>query len=282
MEPQSHQLDREAMLADHEAVAERVRREVDEMVAAAAEKRHAHFDQVIDHLRSDVDAQQPTAVPDGEAARLLVAAAHAAEDVREASHARALQTLTQARERAEQIDAETERRRAALAEMEERCRQAEHEAGEILARARTEAESVVAALEEGRRARVDREAEAILAGARAEAERVVAAIEEERRVQIEREANEILARTRAEAEQAVTAIEEERRRQAERDADEIRAHARDEAQHVVAAIEEERRRVRELLTGAIATLDAEAASQPDNIVGDLSSRLQETREPTST
>lgn len=281
MEPQSHRLDREAMLADHEAVAERVRRDVDEMVAAAAEKRHAHFDQVIDHLRSDVDAQQPTAVPDGEAARLLVAAAHAAEDVREASHARALQTLTQARERAEQIDAETERRSAALAEMEERCRQAEHEAGEILAGARAEAESVVAALEEGRRARVDREAEAILAGARVEAERVAAAIEEERRGEIEREANEILARTRAEAEQAVTAIEEDRR-QAERDADEIRAQARDEAQHVVAAIEEERRRVRELLTGAIATLDAEAAPQPDNIVGDLSSRLQETREPTST
>ena len=44
MEPGSHRLDREAMLAGRHAVAERVRREVDETVAVAAEKRRAFLE----------------------------------------------------------------------------------------------------------------------------------------------------------------------------------------------------------------------------------------------
>jgi hypothetical protein len=52
VEPETHRLDREAMLAEHQAVAERVRREVDEAVAAAAEKRRASFEQFFDHMRA--------------------------------------------------------------------------------------------------------------------------------------------------------------------------------------------------------------------------------------
>jgi hypothetical protein len=51
MEPEIHRLDREAMLAEHRAVAERVQREVDEAVATAAEKRRASFEQFFDHMR---------------------------------------------------------------------------------------------------------------------------------------------------------------------------------------------------------------------------------------
>lgn len=58
MEPESHRLDRQAMLADHLAVAERVRREVDEAVVAAAEKRRAYFDQFMDHMRFEAQAQR--------------------------------------------------------------------------------------------------------------------------------------------------------------------------------------------------------------------------------
>jgi hypothetical protein len=42
MEPDLHRLDREAMLVDRAAVAERIALEVDEIVAAAAAQRFAH------------------------------------------------------------------------------------------------------------------------------------------------------------------------------------------------------------------------------------------------
>jgi len=51
MEPETHRFDREAMLADRRAVAERVQREVDELVAAAAEKRRVSFERFVDDLR---------------------------------------------------------------------------------------------------------------------------------------------------------------------------------------------------------------------------------------
>jgi hypothetical protein len=57
MEPESHRLDREAMLAEHEGVAERVSREVDETVAAAAEKRRAYLDGFVQGVRVEVRAQ---------------------------------------------------------------------------------------------------------------------------------------------------------------------------------------------------------------------------------
>jgi hypothetical protein len=58
MEPETHRLDREAMLADRRAVAERVQREVDEAVAAAAEKRHAAFERFVDDLRAKAAIQR--------------------------------------------------------------------------------------------------------------------------------------------------------------------------------------------------------------------------------
>jgi hypothetical protein len=54
MEPESHRLDREAMLAEHSAVAERVSREVDETVAAAAEKRRAYLDGFVYRVRGEL------------------------------------------------------------------------------------------------------------------------------------------------------------------------------------------------------------------------------------
>ncbi len=57
VEPESHRLDREAMLADHSAVAERVRREVDAAVGAAAEKRREHFGWLVDRMRLETQVQ---------------------------------------------------------------------------------------------------------------------------------------------------------------------------------------------------------------------------------
>jgi hypothetical protein len=45
MEPEAHLQDREAQRAEHAAIDERIRQEVDGMVVAAAEKREAAFDQ---------------------------------------------------------------------------------------------------------------------------------------------------------------------------------------------------------------------------------------------
>jgi DivIVA domain-containing protein len=143
------------------------------------------------------------AVVEGEAAALLVAAARAADDVREASRGRALRTLTEARNRAMKLHDEAERERVALAEMLERRERAEHETNEILAGL------------------------------------------QERRERAEHEANEILVSARAEAER------------------------------VIPAIEDERRRVRELLAGALQSLDAEDTTPPNGLMADLSSRLQE-------
>ena len=248
MESEIHRHDREAMLADHLAVAERVRREVEEAEGVAAEKRRA-FDRYLEYSGVEAQAQPPADAPlpqDEEAARLLVASARAAEDVRVASRARALRTLTKAREFAARVHSQTERERAALAELQERRGQVEREAEEILAEVvRVEAEM------------------------------------EERRGRVEREADEILAQARDEAVR-VEAVMEERRGRVEREADEILARARDEADRIVAASVEERQRVRQLLTGALASLDSEAASAPESLVGDLSSRLHETKEPTVT
>jgi hypothetical protein len=51
VEPESHRLDRERMLAERRAIAERVGREVDEVVAAAAEKRRRHLEVFVDRMR---------------------------------------------------------------------------------------------------------------------------------------------------------------------------------------------------------------------------------------
>ncbi len=168
-------------------------------------------------LESDRRVREGTTVgadsTDGEAARLLLAAVRAAEDVRSASRARALRTLTKARELAALVEAQAERERTALAETQARRTRAEQEAEER----------------------------------RAEARRVDAEIEERRR-QLEHE-------------------------------EEGLAQARAEADHVVLESEEERRRLRELLAGALASLDTEVSAPSDSLVDDLSTRLHETAEP---
>lgn len=256
MEPQDHRTDREALLAGHQAAAELVAREVDETIAAAAEKRRAYEDHVIDRMRAADRQPAPEAAADEEAPRLLLAAARAAEDVRVASRRRALLTLTKARERARRVDLTTEQEAARLAELRESREQLERERERILEEPRAEA---------GR----------IMAAAVAAQERAAAA---------EREANELLARARTEA----AASERERREQIDREAREILAGARAEAGRALAAADEERSRVRNLLTGALASLDTvapieaagSAGSEVDasstDLLGDLSSRLQET------
>ena len=57
MEPESHRLDREAMLADHAMIARRVALETDRAVAAAAEKRRAFFIWFINKLHREGEAQ---------------------------------------------------------------------------------------------------------------------------------------------------------------------------------------------------------------------------------
>jgi F0F1-type ATP synthase membrane subunit b/b' len=74
---------------------------------------------------------------------------------------------------------------------------------------------------------------------------------------------------------------QERREQIQREADEILIRARAEADRVVAAIEDERNRVRELLTGALASLDGERAASSEGLIADLEFRLHETTEPTA-
>ncbi len=88
---------------------------------------------------------------DDEAGRLLLAAVRAADELRESSRARALGTLQRARERAASVDATVERERTAVAEMEERRREAERIANEMLAQARAEAERVAAERREAER-----------------------------------------------------------------------------------------------------------------------------------
>jgi DivIVA domain-containing protein len=93
---------------------------------------------------------EPAAV-DPAAAELLLAAARAADDVRSASRARALQTLRRARERAAEVDARTGAALAALVEVEQRRDEAEREADEILDRVRAEAERTASTIDEERR-----------------------------------------------------------------------------------------------------------------------------------
>lgn len=97
------------------------------------------------------DVEPVTSPPDAEAASLLVAAVRAAEELRQSSRARALATLKRARERAASVEAEVEREQGALAEAQDRRRDAERVAGELLEQARAEAERVAAERREAER-----------------------------------------------------------------------------------------------------------------------------------
>jgi hypothetical protein len=57
-EPETHRRDREAMLAEHAAVARRVQAEVDGAVAAAAAERRAYFDDFVASLRTNAQLQR--------------------------------------------------------------------------------------------------------------------------------------------------------------------------------------------------------------------------------
>ena len=174
----------------------------------------------------------PAEAADDEAARLLVAAATAAEDVRDASRARALRTLLGARERAKRLDEQLEREQASLVEAQRRSAEVEHESAEILA-----------SLSEAQR----------------------------RRDEVAHEAAEILA-SLAEAQQ--------RRDEVEQEADEILARARTEGDRLAASVEQDVQRVRALLTGTLASLEAEVGKE--GLMTDLESRLHEAKEPAGT
>ena len=60
-EPGLHQLDREAMFAEHVAIAERVQREVDAVVAAAAAKRSNFLERFVDRLQIDAGLERERA-----------------------------------------------------------------------------------------------------------------------------------------------------------------------------------------------------------------------------
>ena len=81
--------ERAQALADLQQMSERAS-ELGERLAAIEDEQHAR-----EQLQA---ATAESAVPDAEAARLLLAAARAADDVRAASRARALRTLNKARE----------------------------------------------------------------------------------------------------------------------------------------------------------------------------------------
>ena len=79
------------------------------------------------------------------------------------------------------------------------------------------------------------------------------------------------------------AAAQERREKAEAEAEEILAGARAQADRVVTSVEDERARMRELLSGALASLEAEVSTHVDgadmtaseDLVSDLATRLQE-------
>lgn len=299
MEPESHRLDREAMHAEHAAVAERVRRELEALEAAAEEKRRTFFGSFVDHLRPVAGDQLPRVAPadaDREAAQLLVEAVRAAEEARMTSLAR--RTLTEAGELTSRAYAQTEREQAALAEMKahreqlereaegiraatgriegelaERRRQVERERETILTRARTEADGVLAAAEEERRGRLERAVEEVRAEARVEADRIDAELQEYRSL-VEQETAELLAGAREEADR-IKAAAWEHRTQVEREVDDLLERARAEAGSIVATTEEERDRVRTLLATALESLQASVGPPQGSLVGDLASQLPE-------
>ena len=62
------------MLSDHRATAAQVGREVDEMVAAATEKRRRFVDRVLDGMRTEDERPAARMAPEEEASLLLLAA----------------------------------------------------------------------------------------------------------------------------------------------------------------------------------------------------------------
>jgi hypothetical protein len=270
-------------------VLQQAERERTEALEALEHERRMHAEQAplpSMVVRDPVDGE-------GEAAELLIAATRAAEDVRLGSRARALRTLTKARELAALVRAEADREREALADSRERRAQVESMAEEMLAEAtrvdgeianrrrqidleveeRLAAVSQIEVEAQERRAWADREVEERLSEARRVDAEVV-----ERLERANRDAEERLAEARR-----ADAEAQERRASVEREAEETLARARAEANRLVAGVEEERNRMRDLLSGALAMLDTETAldedAAPESLIDDLSSRVHESQDP---
>lgn len=143
--------ERERALADLQAANDRAA-ELGARVQELEEAAGRHAESAREAASDAAAAAGPSSTePDAEAATLLVAAVRTAEELRQSSRARALETLKRARERAASVEAAVERERGALAEAQDRRRDAERVASELLAQARAEAERVAAERREAER-----------------------------------------------------------------------------------------------------------------------------------
>lgn len=203
-EPGEIRHDHQAMLAEHAAVAERVEREVEEALAAAAEKRRAFESSQFGRMRAG-SGTPPSARGrfEEDASRLLLAAARAADDVRQTSRGRALDTLRRARERARRVDAEADAAKMAVAELDERLREAEEERAAIVAEGHAEAARIVAEgrLAEERASELERHAKVLYESREAEIERLAGEAAQQRRAEIDAEARDIVTAAQAQADE---------------------------------------------------------------------------------
>ena len=309
MEPEPQQFDREIIRADHKAVSERIDREVEAMLSAAAAKRRAYLDETVDHLRTEVEQRQPTA-PDEEAALPAEAPEPATQDAAQPGLRLSAVELELARTSAKRDElqmllalAESERE-AALVELRAQSDRAadldrqlqelraqepssesspdEDAAAHLLVAAARAADDVRdASRARALRTLVKARDLAALVHTETERERDALAEAQQRRAEVENETQEILTRAKDAADSLAAGIMAERRAEAESEAAEIVAKARAEADSLVSLIEGQRHRVRELLAGTLASLDVEDGEPRENLMADLESRLHETTEPTT-
>lgn len=309
------QLDHEVLLADHQAVSERIEREVDEMLAAAAEKRRALTDGAIDHLRAETRSHLPAVLEedtngDVPPAAVLLAQAEVrarADKLTEQAEAAAQASAKVAAfvQRVAQMEIELTRTRAERDELQALLEISENEREQALADLRdlparaagldaqlqaVEAEEapheqpVTAPAPRPAAAHGGEEEAADLLVAAARAADDVRNASRARALRTLTKARDLaaLAHAETERERLELAALQTRRVEAEREAEEILARAHAEAERVVAAIEDERGRARELLTGMLASLEADDVAPPETFMTDLSSRLHETADrPTS-
>ncbi|MFN0128480.1 MAG: hypothetical protein ACKV19_17535 [Verrucomicrobiales bacterium] len=308
MEPEPQQLDPEGIRADHKAVSERIDREVEAMLAAAAAKRRAYLDETVDHLRAEVE-QQLVTTPDKDAVPPPEAPELAKQDAAQLRRRLAAVELVLARTAAERDDlqallaiAESEREtaHAELRAQSDRAADLDRQLQELQAKEPSSESSpdedaaahlLIAATRAAEDVRDASRARALRTLIRArelaarvhtetEREREALILAQTRRAEVEAETQEILTRATAAADARAAEIVAERRAVADSEAAEIVAKARVEADSLVSLIEGQRHRVRELLAGTLASLDVEDGEPQENLMADLESRLHETTEPT--
>jgi chromosome segregation ATPase len=120
----------------------------------------------------------------------------------------------------------------------------------------------------------------LLVAARASDELRASAREQARKAMRKVRARAAVVSAETEREEAVLARLQERRSELEHQAEEVLAQAHAEAERVAATVAQERDRVRQLLTGALASLDQGTAQPPEGLVAELSSRLRDTASDT--